>query len=62
MKHQLIERTVRDWVRGNRARGARALGRLDIHSALHPGQSADEIADALIQLAGRMELADNRLW
>ena len=62
MKHELIERTVRDWVISNPARGARELGRLAGIGQLHAAQSAEEIAEALIQLAGRMEIAENRVW
>ena len=40
MTQLLLERTVREWVRGNPARGAQALSRL----------------------AGRMEIADTRVW
>ncbi|WP_310469257.1 hypothetical protein [Sphingomonas sp.] len=61
MKHELIERTVRDWVMGDPARGARALEQRSA-SPFHAGQSAEQIADALILLAGRMEFAENRLW
>ena len=62
MKHELIERTAREWVRGNAHRLPRALSRSAFASALHPAQSAEEIAEALIQLAGRMEIAENRVW
>ena len=62
MKHELIERTVRDWVAVNPARGARELGRLANAGQLYAAQSAEEIAEALIQLAGRMEIAQTRVW
>ena len=62
MKHELIERTVRDWVMGNPARGARELERLANVRLFQRADSAEEIADALIQLAGRMEIAESRAW
>ncbi len=62
MTQELIERTVRDWVMVDPARGARELDRLSSSSALRKAQTAEEIAEALIQLAGRMEIAENRAW
>ena len=62
MKHEWIERTVRDWVMGNPARGARELDRLSNSSGFREAQSAEEIDEALIQLAGRMEIAETRAW
>jgi hypothetical protein len=62
MTHQLMERTVREWVRANPERGARTLDRLASGSIFHAAQSAEEIAEALIQLAGRMDLAESRAW
>jgi len=62
MTQQLLERTVREWVSGNPHRGAETLSRLAGPSLLQAGQSAEEVADALIRLAGRMEIADNRAW
>ena len=62
MTQQLIERTVREWVCGNPDRGAETLSRLAGPTVLHAAQSAEEVADALIRLAGRMEIADNRAW
>ena len=62
MTQELLESTVRDWVMGNPARGARELDRLANQRRFHAGQSAEEVADALIQLAGRMEIAETRAW
>jgi len=62
MKHQLIERTAHEWVRGNAHRLPRALNRSPFAGILHPAQSADEVAEALIKLAGQMEIAENRCW
>jgi DNA-binding TFAR19-related protein (PDSD5 family) len=62
MKHELIESTVRDWVMGNPARGARELERLANVRLFRQADSAEEIANALIQLAGRMEIAESRAW
>ena len=62
MTQQLLERTVREWVSGNPNRGAETLGRLAGRDVLHSAQSAAEVADALIRLAGRMEIADSRVW
>lgn len=62
MKHELIERTAREWVCGNAHRLPHALARSPFAAILHPGQSAEEVAEALIQLAGKMEIAENRCW
>ncbi len=62
MTQQVLERTVREWVAGNPARATRELGRLAGPGVLHAGQSAEEIADALIRLAGRIEIAETRAW
>jgi hypothetical protein len=62
MTHELIDRTVREWVGANPERGARALDRLASPSLFHAAQTTDEIAEALIQLAGRMDIAESRVW
>ncbi|MEO8176066.1 MAG: hypothetical protein ABI626_05340 [Sphingomicrobium sp.] len=62
MTQELIENTVREWVMGNPARGARELARLATASRAQSTRSADEIAEALIRLAGRMEIAQSRAW
>ena len=62
MTQQLIERTVREWVSGNPNRGAETLCRLAGPSVFRAGQTAEEVADALIRLAGLMEIADTRAW
>ena len=62
MKHELIERTAREWVRGNAHRLPRALGHSAFGSVLHAAQSAEDVTEALIQLAGKMEVAENRCW
>jgi hypothetical protein len=62
MTHELLERTVRDWVMGNPDRGARELDRLAGHSPFHAAQSAEEVADALIQIAARRHIAESRVW
>ena len=60
MTQELLERTAREWVFSNPARGARNLERLA--SAPVEGGSAEEIADALIRLAGRLQVAETRAW
>ena len=62
MTHQLIERTAREWVHGNAHRLPAVLGRSAFAGVLRPAQSAEEVADALIKLAGQMEIAETRLW
>ena len=62
MKHELIERTAREWVHGNAGRLPAVLGRSAFASVLHSAQSAEEVAEALIQLAGQMEIAQTRAW
>jgi len=61
MTQELLERTVRDWVMGDPARGARELDRLT-DSPFHAAQSAEEVADALIQIAARKHIAETRTW
>ena len=61
MTQELLERTVRDWVMGDPARGARELDRLS-ESPFHAAQSAEEVANALIQIAGRRHIAETRIW
>ena len=63
MTHQLIERTVREWVGANPKRGARTLDRLAGQTIFQAAdKTTDEIADALIQLAGRIDIAESRAW
>ena len=62
MKHELIERTAREWVHGNADRLPSVLGNSAFAGVLHSAQSAEEVAEALIQLAGRIELAETRAW
>jgi len=62
MKHELIERTAREWVHGNADRLPAVLGKSAFADVLHTAQSAEEVADALIQLAGQMEIAETRVW
>ncbi len=62
MKHELIERTAREWVHGNAHRLPGALAGSAFAGVLGSAQSAEDGANALIQLAGRMELAETRAW
>ncbi len=62
MKHELIERTAREWVHGNADRLPAALGKSAFADVLQSAQSAEDVAEALIQLAGRMEIAETRAW
>ena len=61
MTQDLLERTVRDWVLGNPRRGARDLTRLAGRPA-SPSRSPEDIAEALIELAGRLQIAETRAW
>ncbi len=66
MQHQTIatiDDKARAWV-VTRGADARLREELDpgCLAALHPGQSAEEIAAALVQAAGELELAEKRLW
>jgi hypothetical protein len=63
MTQELLERTVCDWVRANPGRGARTLDRLagrDLFNVAN--KSTEEVTEALIQLAGRLKIAETRVW
>ena len=63
MTQELLERTVRDWVGADPQRGARTLDRLAGCSIFNAAaRSTEEVTEALIQLAGRMKVAETRLW
>ena len=62
MKHELIERTAREWVHGNADRLPSVLGNSAFAGVLQHAQSAEDVAEALIQLAGKMEIAETRAW
>lgn len=62
MTQELIECTIRDWVFSNPDRGARDLGRLSPEAKTELTRSPEEVADALIILAGRRQIAATRLW
>ena len=62
MTQELLERTVRDWVMGDPARGARELDRLSDRSPFPAAQSPEEVADALIRIAARRHVAETRAW
>ena len=63
MTQELLERTVRDWVGADPERGAKTLDRLAGANLFNAaGRSTEEVTDALIQLAGRMKIAETRVW
>jgi len=62
MTQELLERTVHEWVEGNPRRGARTLDRLGSTIFHAADRTTEDVAEALIQLAGRMEIADTRAW
>ena len=63
MTQELLERTVHDWVRANPDRGARELDRLAGHPLFRAAdKTTEEVTEALIQLAGRMKIAETRAW
>jgi hypothetical protein len=62
MTQELIETTIRDWVFSNPDRGVRNLGRLAPSSNRKEPVSPDAVADALILLAGRRQIAATRVW
>ena len=63
MTQELLERTVHEWVGANPDRGARTLDRLAGHNIFQAAdKTTEEVTEALIQLAGRMKIADTRLW
>jgi hypothetical protein len=62
MTQELMECTIRDWVFSNPTRGARDLSRLSRASKKEKAKSPEEVADALIILAGRRQIAATRLW
>ena len=62
MTKELIDRTVREWVGAHPKLGARTLDRLN-PSIFHAGQrSTEDVAEALIQMVGRMKIAESRIW
>ena len=63
MTPELIERTVQEWVGAHPQRGARTLDRLAGQNLLQAAnKTTEEVTEALIQLAGRMKIAESRVW
>jgi hypothetical protein len=66
MRHQRIENVndkARVWI-VRRAPDGRLQEQLDPRflAGLNPGQSAEDVADTLITVAGELEMASSRLW
>jgi hypothetical protein len=63
MKHEMIDDRARVWI-VMRGPDQKLQAELDpnLLARLNPAHSADEIADALVQAAGEMELAETRVW
>ena len=63
MKFEKISEQDRVWVvtRGSSG-GLQHAVDPQLFAALHPGASAEEIADALIVAAGQAEVAETRIW
>ena len=55
MKHELIEQVA---TRLGRARKVRPNWMRE----MFPGQSAEDVADLLIRIAGEIEIAETRVW
>jgi hypothetical protein len=61
MTQDLLERTVADWVLSDPKRGARELSRF-ASDGISVRRSPEEIVEALVQFAGRLDLAATRAW
>ena len=58
MRYELIEAATR-----NRATEFEAPDpQLNIFDDIHPGQSAEEVAEALLLIAAEIEIAETRCW
>ena len=62
MTQELMETTIRQWVSADPRRGARDLTRLAPSAGRSVARSPEEVADALIMLAGRRQIAATRVW
>ena len=63
MTQELLERTVHEWVGANSDRGARTLDRLAGRNLFQAAdKTTEQVTEALIQLAGRMKIAETRAW
>ena len=63
MTQELLERTVHEWVGANPDRGARTLDRMAGATIFQAAdRTTEEVAEALVQLAGRMKIAETRVW
>jgi hypothetical protein len=58
MRYELIEAATR--VRATEFEAPDP--QLNIFDEIHPGQSAEEVADALLRAAAEMEIAETRCW
>ena len=63
MKYQKVGDDARVWV-VTRGLGGRLQHEVDpeLFAALHPGASAEEIAEAFVIAAGTAEVAQTRVW
>lgn len=63
MEHQKIDPASRVWI-VYRGPDGRLRDEMDpaLLETLNPAHSAEEIADALVQAAGEMDVAETRLW
>lgn len=62
MTQDLIERTAREWVMSDTRRAAQELKRLTQDASRREPASTQEIVAALVLLAGRLDIAANRVW
>ena len=63
MKHQIIDDAARVWIVTRGADGG-LQEEFDptLLARLNPGYSAEQVADALVVAAGRMDVSQNRAW
>jgi hypothetical protein len=61
MKHETMKAARRPWFAVG-THGARPICGFKGLGAIHPGQSAEEVADALLKAAAEAEIAATRIW
>ena len=61
MKHEMMKAERRPWFAVG-TQGVRPICGFKGLGALHPGQSAEEVAEALRKAAAEAEIAATRLW